>query len=47
VRVLHDGYMAEGVQELGFQPGNLPAGNYFLHLRTSGRQQTTALIYKP
>jgi uncharacterized protein (DUF1501 family) len=47
VRVLHEGYMAEGVQELGFQPGNLPAGNYFLHLRTSGRQQTTALIYKP
>lgn len=47
VRVLHDGYLSEGVHEIRLDPGAMPAGNYFVHLRTPRRQQTAPLIYKP
>lgn len=47
VRVLHDGYLGEGMHDLRLDPGALPAGNYFLHLRAPRRQQTIPLIYKP
>ena len=45
LRVLADRWLDSGTYEVGFDAGDLPAGNYFVHLRTPTRQSSLSLVH--
>jgi uncharacterized protein (DUF1501 family) len=44
VKVLHDGLLVEGTHAMDIRGDGLPAGNYFIHLRTPTRQATLSVV---
>ena len=45
VKVMADGFLHKGVHRFVFYPDNLPAGNYFVYVRTPSHQETNPVIY--